>query len=385
MRVAVVGGGVAGSVCAIALRRVGAEVTVFESHPDAAGSVGSFLSLASNGLRGLDALDCLGPVTAAGFPVARQRMWSSSGRLLGDVARGRLADDPLHSVTLMRGRLVERLREEAARSGARIITGERLADAETRPDGVRLRFAGGGSADADLLVGADGIWSTTRRLLDPAAPTPRYAGLYTVSGTTEGLDLEPGVFHMVFARAGAFLAVPAPDGTVWWSAQVASREQPDLSAGGTDDATRLRGLRELFGDDVLPSRVLRLTPRLHRPTPHHTLDALPVWHADRVVLVGDAAHPVGAGQGASMAIEDAVVLAHALRSAPSVPSALADYDARRRPRVRRMLKTAGENRDTKTAGPLARRMGELFMPVFFRHFHDRATSWLYTYDATKAA
>ena len=100
MRIVVAGGGVAGAASAIALARAGAEVTVYEAHEDPAGPVGSFLSLAVNGLRALDSLRCLPQVQAAGFAVARQRMWAGNGKLLGDVARGRRPGDPLHSVTL---------------------------------------------------------------------------------------------------------------------------------------------------------------------------------------------------------------------------------------------------------------------------------------------
>ncbi|MFD7731003.1 FAD-dependent oxidoreductase, partial [Kitasatospora phosalacinea] len=112
MKAVVIGAGVAGAASAIALRRIGAEVTVYEAYPDPAGKVGAFLSLAVNGLRALDALGCLDAVRAAGFEVDRQRMWSGRGKLLGDVPRGRPADDPLRSVTLMRADLV------AARGGA---------------------------------------------------------------------------------------------------------------------------------------------------------------------------------------------------------------------------------------------------------------------------
>src|ERR1700761_4904673 len=83
MRVTVVGGGVAGSAAALALSRIGAQVTVYEAYADPAGPVGSYVSLAVNGLRALDALGCLEPVQRAGFPVARQRMWSGRGRLPG--------------------------------------------------------------------------------------------------------------------------------------------------------------------------------------------------------------------------------------------------------------------------------------------------------------
>ena len=118
MRVTVIGGGVAGSAATVALRRIGAEVTLYEAYLDPAGPVGSYVSLAVNGLRALDALGCLAQVQAAGFRVGRHRMWSGRGKLLGDVARGRRPEDPMRSVTVMRADLVGALRAAALETGA---------------------------------------------------------------------------------------------------------------------------------------------------------------------------------------------------------------------------------------------------------------------------
>ena len=84
----------AGTACAVALAATGAEVTLYEAQEDPAGPVGSFLSLAANGLRGLDVLGALDAVRAAGFAVPRQRMWAGNGKLLGDVARARHGPGP---------------------------------------------------------------------------------------------------------------------------------------------------------------------------------------------------------------------------------------------------------------------------------------------------
>jgi salicylate hydroxylase len=199
------------------------------------GAIGSFVSLAVNGLRALDALGCLAQVQLAGFPVARQRMWSGSGKLLGDVARGRRPEDPLHSVTLTRADLVTVLRTAALESGARIVTGQRL---HGEPDPR--------TADADLIVGADGIWSATRRALDPAAPEPVYAGLYSVSGTSGSVPagLPRDGFNWIFARHGVFIFLPVPNGTVWLTAQVSASEPPPGPATiGVAELTGLFGLR----------------------------------------------------------------------------------------------------------------------------------------------
>jgi salicylate hydroxylase len=365
MRVVVAGGGVAGTACAVALAMTGAQVTVFEAYEDPAGPTGSFLSLAANGLRGLDVLGCLDAVRSAGFAVPRQRMWAGNGKLLGDVPRARTAQDPMISVTLLRARLVSALRAEAARAGARIVTGRRMDG-----DSLAAVLADG----TDLVVGADGIWSATRRFLDPAAPAPEYAGQYSVSGVSQGLGLEPGSWNMIYGRRGAFIYLPAPDGSVWWSAQVSAPAPP-----GPGDAG-LGQLAALYAAEDQAVRIVRATDTVHGVTNHHVLAPVPRWHDDRTVLVGDAAHPVGAGQGASMAIEDAIELAQQLQRASSIAAALAGYDGRRRARVAKMARTASANRDAKVAGPLAARMRDLMMPLLFGRFYEKGTAWLYAYD-----
>jgi 2-polyprenyl-6-methoxyphenol hydroxylase-like FAD-dependent oxidoreductase len=367
MRIVVAGGGVAGAASAIALARAGAEVTVYEAHEDPAGPVGSFLSLAVNGLRALDSLGCLPQVQASGFAVARQRMWAGNGKLLGDVARGRRPGDPLHSVTLTRADLVTVLRDAATRAGARIITGQPLTGADLR----RARADG-----ADLVVGADGIWSAARRVVDPAAPEPAYAGLYSVSGVSAGLDgAQPGAWNMIFGRQGAFIYLPAPDGTIWWSAQVSAKVPPEHLAGvGPDE------LAALFRRERQAVAILRRARTVHAATLHHVLAPLRHQQGDDIVLIGDAAHPAGAGQGASMAIEDAVELAGQLSGPGAVADALARFDTARRDRAGKMARIAAANRDAKTAGPVTAAVRGLLMPFFFNRFYERATGWLYDYD-----
>lgn len=368
MRAIVVGGGVAGSASAIALARIGADVTVYEAYEDPAGPVGSYVSLAVNGLRALDALGCLPAVQAAGFPVARQRMWSGRGKLLGDVARGRRPQDPLLSVTIMRADLVTRLRAAALDAGARIVAGQRL-------DGPADERA----ADADLIVGADGIWSATRRALDPAAPAPTYAGLYSVFGTSGAVPagLPTDGFNWIFARHGVFIYLPAPDGTVWWTAQLSAAEPPADPA-----AVGVPALTALFGGEAQAAALLRSAASVRTANLGHVLKPVTRRHDGRIVLIGDAAHPVGAGQGASIALEDAVVLAKHLAATgnDAIPTALAAFDSERQPRAGKLAGMETRNRDAKTAGPLAARMREVIMPHVFSRFYENATGWLYDFD-----
>ena len=328
------------------------------------------MSLAVNGLRALDALGCLPAVQAAGFPVARQRMWSGRGKLLGDVARGRRPQDPLLSVTIMRADLVIRLRAAALDAGARIVAGQRL-------DGPADERA----ADADLIVGADGIWSATRRALDPAAPVPTYAGLYSVSGTSGAvpIGLPTDGFNWIFAKHGVFIFLPAPDGTVWWTAQVSAAEPPPDPA-----AVGVPALTALFGGEAQAGALLRsgAAEPVRAANLGHVLKPVTRRQDGRIVLIGDAAHPVGAGQGASIALEDAVVLARHIAGAgtDAIPAALAAFDAERQPRAGKLAGMESRNRDAKTAGPIAARMREVIMPHVFSRFYENATGWLYDFD-----
>ncbi|GAA4251479.1 FAD-dependent oxidoreductase [Dactylosporangium darangshiense] len=379
MRAIVIGGG---ATAALALRRIGADVTVYEAYEDPAGDVGAFVSLAANGLRAVDELGALAEVRAADVEIARQRMWSTGGTLLGDVARGRRESDELRSVTLLRGRLVAALRAAAVGAGARIVTGARLTGLDETADGVTVRLDDGGTDAADVVVAADGIWSTVRALLDPAAPVPQYAGLYCVSGVSRMDGVEPGVFNMTFARNGAFIHLAA-GGEVWWSAQIAAPVEP--ARDGVAEAEWLARTAELYREEAVPSAVISATTRLHPTVLMHVVDPVPTWRSGRVVLIGDAAHPVGAGQGASMAIEDALALAAALQEVPAVPDALPLYEADRRPRITKVLGTAEDNRGAKKAGPVRRRLQAAMMRIFVPMFYEKATTWLYSYEPAKLA
>ena len=225
------------------------------------------------------------------------------------------------SVTVMRADLVDALRAAALESGARIVTGQRL-DREA----VRR------TADADLVVGADGIWSVTRSILDPSAPQPVYAGLYLVSGVsgTVPAGLPRNGFNWVFGPHGVFIFIPAPDDTVWWTTQVAAPEPPpDLAAIGLPELTRL------FGTEVQAAAVLAVATTVGPAHLGHMLRPPTCRYHDRLVIIGDAAHPVGAGQGASIALEDAVILARDLAGAApeAIPAALAAFDRERQPRA----------------------------------------------------
>ncbi|WP_218671476.1 NAD(P)/FAD-dependent oxidoreductase [Microbispora sp. GKU 823] len=164
----IIGGGIAGPVTAMALQRAGIDSEVFEAYDRGADGVGAFLTLAVNGLEALRLLDLHDLVCDLGMDSPVMEMLNARGKLLATTRQP--------SRTLRRADLYQALRDEAVRRGVRIHYGRRLVDASATSNGVRAVFADGSEAEGDLLVGADGLRSRTRALIDPAPPAPGTSG-----------------------------------------------------------------------------------------------------------------------------------------------------------------------------------------------------------------
>jgi 2-polyprenyl-6-methoxyphenol hydroxylase-like FAD-dependent oxidoreductase len=145
----------------------------------------------------------------------------------------------------------------------------------------------------------------------------------------------------------------------------------------------MRVLRQLgLLDAVLHSDTIPTPALVFSSTTGKRLGAI-AWHRGRVGLLGDAAHAVSpsAGQGAAMAMEDALMLASCLRDLPEPQQALTRYEALRRPRAERIV-AVGRRRGTYKAlkSPVAVALRDLVMPLAFRLFAtERSMAWIYDY------
>lgn len=376
----VIGGGIAGSVAAVALQEAGIEPIVYEAYPGSAEGVGAFLGLGLNGVDALRAVGMDGPVLARGFPTPRMIITNSNGRVLADFPNGGTLPDGTRAITISRPDLYAALRDEAARRGIGTMHGKRLVNTTFTTGRVRAHFADGTNAQADLLVGADGIRSTTRRLIDVDAPEPAYVGFLNTGGYANGVDVpgEPGVNYLVFGKRSFFGYVKHPNGQVWWFANPPAATEPDLAALAAIPSEQWRArLFKLFADDATPAlAAIHHTEQIFAGWVTYDMPSVPTWHSNHMIIIGDAAHAVSpsAGQGASMAIEDAVTLAKCLRDLPDVPQAFTRYEQLRRHRVERVMAQGRRNGNGKTVGPVGRVARDLSMPVvmrfMFRHGRD---------------
>ncbi|GIG68217.1 FAD-dependent monooxygenase [Phytomonospora endophytica] len=329
MDASIIGGGIGGLTAAVALRRAGWNVEVFE-RADTLGEVGAGVAIAPNAVKALASIGLAAALDAVAMRLDGLEVRTRGGRTLtrvpGDMLQRRYGT-PLYS--LHRAELHRILRD--AIGDVPLHTGATVTD--VTPDGEFT--VGGHRRRADLVVAADGVRSRVRAHLFPAHPGPSYAG-YTVwrgivpADAARGIDVAPRIGE-TWGRARRFGTVPFADGRVYWyameNAPEGARPRHDVTALAERYAGWHRPIPELLAATPVANMI--------RHDVHYLRDPLAAFTAGKVALLGDAAHAVtpDIGQGACLAIEDGVVLA-AVRD-------LADYDAQRRPRTQRIAAASG--------------------------------------------
>jgi salicylate hydroxylase len=367
-----VGGGIAGLAVAVALARRGARVTVLEQAA-ALREFGAGLQITPNGGAVLAALG----IDAAPVGIAAQALEPMDGLTGGRVARFPLDSLPGAPYRFFhRGDLLALLAEAARAAGVAIRTSARVL-----ADGTRLRSVTGESVSADLILGADGLHSALRPVLNGPA-TPFFTGQVAWRAII-ACDADP-VARIWMLPGGHVVTYPLPGGRL---NIVAVREQAAWTAEGwhhDDDPARLRAA---FAAAAPALRALldRVTEVRRWGLFRHPVAAR--WHGEDVAILGDAAHPTlpFLAQGANLALEDAWVLAACLARWP-VAEAMARYQAARRPRVERAIAAANANAVNYHLSGVRRQaalaalatLGRVAPGLFLRRF-----DWLYRHDVTR--
>jgi salicylate hydroxylase len=383
LSVLVIGGGIGGLACALALRRRGARVRVLEQAEEIT-EVGAGLQISPNGLAVLRALGleaALMPVAMRAEAVVLRDYRRPAPVLRLDLARH--APDQ-HYLFVHRADLVDRLARANRDAGVRIRLGSRVTQiAPGRPPVARL--SGGEEISADLIIAADGIRSAGRAALN-GADSPRFTRQVAWRALIPGKADQPREAQ-VFMGPGRHLVVyPLRGGSL--TNIVAVREQPEWAAEGWDHAEDPAILRAAFDDFGAEPRSLLAAVRHVRRWGLFRHPVAPHWVGPGVALVGDAAHPTlpFLAQGANLALEDAWVLARTLQDHPDLDPALRRYQAERQPRARRVIDAATGNAwkyhlrmpPVRGAAHLALRLAGAIAPGRMVRQFD----WLYRHDVT---
>jgi 2-polyprenyl-6-methoxyphenol hydroxylase-like FAD-dependent oxidoreductase len=390
----IIGAGIAGPTTAIFLKQAGIDAEVFEAWPYATG-IGGGLQIAPNGMHVLSEIGLADELVRRGSIAESFDFHSQSGARLGSVNQNMQARFRQPAVNMCRATLNEALINKAWCENVALYFEKRLIAIEDRADRpVVAHFADGTTAEGDFIIGADGVHSALRAHVIPDGPTPFDTGLIGFGGFVPRAVLADTPIgqrvETTFGKSGFFgygFCSPDPaDGVMWWSTQPSHRI----------DAAAYRAMSQ----DAIKQHLKNFHAGWHDPIPQildaaenivvsATLDVatLPTWSRGRALLIGDAAHATSphAGQGASLALEDALRLGRMMRDGQELGQTFQNFEAERRPRAEKIVALARRNGNSKrefspTGAWIRDRMLKLLLPVT-----AKGMNWMYAYDPRRVA
>lgn len=384
MKVLIAGGGIGGMTAAACLLKAGIDVEVFEQAP-ALGEVGAGIQLSANPMRVLRHLGLTERLRAAGYqPASYQFRMYDTAEVLQEIPLGPAYEDR-HGVPYLsvhRADLLQALVDAVTALKADAVTLDAaVSDFVETADGVTVRFAGGGEARGDVLIGADGIRSLVRarilgptpvhytgdqswRILVPAARLPAALRPETVN-----ICVGPGKHGVVYpVRADGLVNMVGCVEYETWDDESWTSRRPwtEMKA----DYTGWHESIQAIIDNADRDQCFRWAMNNRPPVDN--------WSTARVTLLGDAAHPSlpYMAQGGAMAIEDGAILARALGRDGDVAAALSVYQRNRIERTTRVVNESSANRAMFHL-PSEAALREAFA---LRNMNAERNAWLFSYD-----
>ena len=385
--VIIVGCGIAGPSLAIALKKAGIDSSIYEEH-DTRYNFG-LLSLTPNTFNALDILGISSEVLENGYQVDGVNFYSSDGNMIGRMGSTSEMKERYGSGTVMIRRMLlnKILCDKAESLGIRIEWGKKLRKIEiVEKQNIIAYFEDEAETEGGLLIGCDGIHSKTRRLTMPDFPEPTYTGTVLVGGIideTTDISLTPNTYHMTIGKNLHFgNLVEDSGGKLWWTYVPYQEELVKNKTRASWDEWEKKLLTLLQDDHEILKKSVKRTKETLLYLPIYNIPHLPTWHKDLVCLVGDAAHAISphAGQGATMAIEDAVVLAKCLRDVPDTQEAFVSFEKLRKKRTEKVVKVAQQLGNTfSMTNPVQKWFrNKVTIPMFIKR-GLKSADWIYSY------
>ena len=386
----VIGGGIAGPVTAIFLKKAGIDAELFEAWPYSTG-IGGGLQIAPNGMHVLAEIGLADEMTRRGSIAESFDFHSQSGARLGSVNQNMRQRFGQPAVNMCRATLNEALINKAWCENVELRFEKRLVAIEDRADKpVVAHFADGSFAEGDFVIGADGVHSAARTHVIPDGPKPFDTGLIGFGGFVARSLLDDVPIGQrvatTFGQSGffgyGFCSSDPADGVMWWSTQPAHGMDAAMFRA-LDHATlkqHLRGFHRGWHDPI--PGIIEAAENI---VVTDTLDVatLPTWSRKRSLLIGDAAHATSphAGQGASLALEDAMRLARLMQERQELGATFQAFEAERRPRTEKIVAMARRNGNSKrefsaTGAWMRNQMLKWLLPL-----GAKGMDFMYAYDA----
>ncbi len=329
----IIGGGIAGLTTAIALKRIGIDAVVVEATPEFR-PVGAGLSLAANAMQAFRELGIADAVIAAGRKIDALTILDQKGNVINRTNTEQVnAKYGISNFSIHRAALHDVL--YSLLPPGSITRGKRSCDIEEVGDGYCVFFEDGSSILTNHLIVAEGIHSPIRNKILPASKL-RYAGYTCWRGIVKN-EKQITTVSETWGTGGRFGIVPLANEQIYWFATKNVKEPGSKlkEFKRSDLAYNFRDYHEPVVD------LINATPQEHIIW-NDIFDLEPIsnYAFGNLVLIGDAAHATtpNLGQGACMAIEDAVVLANCLKKHSNVPDAFRSFQEKRLKRTHEIVK-----------------------------------------------
>ena len=388
--VIIIGAGYAGLSLALFLKKAGIPSIVFEAYSEVKGGGG--IGLAPNGINILKELGLSEKVINTGKSFDYNNFRNYKGKFLARIKLNAIKKYGQPFVMISRAMLQQILYQEVVEQGITINFQKRLQDINENAEGITAIFDDGSSAEGRLLIGADGIHSTTRKIIFNNAFPEEYTGFYGSGGFTQRSAVwhylgqyDHDALNLSFGLNGFFgFNFQTTDELMWWC----SLELPEQDAKQTlmnlSAETLKSKLAVDYKDFYQPVQQLIVNSDHIIKTVMYDMPSLPEWHKDKAILIGDAAHAVSptSGLGASLALEDAMILAKLLRkyTTTEYPKAFFDFQSIRKSRVEKVRADAQKhNTDKKVHTPISAWFRDTMMSIFLRLFGLGSVDWKYDY------
>jgi 2-polyprenyl-6-methoxyphenol hydroxylase-like FAD-dependent oxidoreductase len=346
--VLVVGSGLAGAATAIHLAEAGVAVDLVEIKPDVA-AIGSGITLQGNALRELKSLGVWDEVQAAGyaFDVTGIRAPDPNGTVVAEIPDAKTGGPDLPAAMGMpRPELARILADRATEVGVKVRFGttftELTQDGSAEAAGVHVTFSDGSAGRYDVVVGADGVRSYTRRALGIDLETKSVGmGIWRVFGPRPASVTRTDLYY----GGPSFIAGYCPTGVNSLYAYIVEAAQDRSTLSPDEQLATMKQLSQAYHGpwDEIRENLTDASKVNYTWFETHVLPA--PWNRGRVVLIGDAAHtcPPTIAQGGAMALEDAVVLAELLVERDALDQDLWDaFTARRFDRAKTVVDASNQ-------------------------------------------
>ncbi|MBN9379165.1 MAG: FAD-dependent monooxygenase [Chitinophagaceae bacterium] len=387
-KVIIIGAGVAGPILALQLKKIGFAAEIFESRSEDNTKEGAFLGLTPNGLNIFKEFVDL-RLLKEDYTPGSMKFFNSKGKQIAELDTAYQKQQyGVETIQIKRANLNKYARIAAKDAGIKIWYDKKFVRYHEASEQVTAYFADGTTASADIMIGCDGMFSEVRNQLFPEVFAIQYTKLISTGGYAKIPELSKPLdsIRMTFGERGFFAYSVSNHGEVWWFNNYFREQQPKPHEIEKTLKTEIQDyLANVHkNDDPLFSKIIKNSHEIIA-YPIYDVPRLSHWYKGRVCLIGDAAHGISPhiGQGASLALEDTVVIAELLKSHKDYGTAFQIFQSKRQPRVEKVIKSARKVGDTKTkTNPIAAWFRDRLIG-FFIGKQIQQLDWIYGWTYSK--